>query len=387
MRSNADKHFVIPCEIETKPRYSWLFWKKKGIKTLGAHIVDTRHIRDKILPHAMSMVETPRAVQLDRKVTEVEDENMEDIDEIEENINGFITCGMDRIIMYWDAVYLEQIEGDKKDIVYTKIIQMMDKECIAAGTLTGEIDIFKLPSFTLIRILKDVRYSGRYISALCQINSEEMASGGANIDGNILIWQINTSKVVDNLEGHKGGIFALRVCGGSLFSGGNDGLVIQWDLDTLELLHKIDVKSPVLELIELPFADHDEFPLIFILRAIIKGESQLLYWDLHTLKTTLLSLHNITTEISSCYPIDSLKVALGDQKGYIGIYNIKKERFEEQRVQIHNGRVVNIASGGEGKLISCSRDKSFKLSLMDGTVLRSNIQHIDSINHITTIFK
>ena len=65
-----------------------------------------------------------------------------------------------------------------------------------------------------------------------EINNERMFSGGD--DRTIIIWNIESTKMLEQLIGHENGVTSISFAYGDLYTGAFDHHIICWDLDQLE---------------------------------------------------------------------------------------------------------------------------------------------------------
>ena len=59
-----------------------------------------------------------------------------------------------------------------------------------------------------------------------------MFSGSS--DHNIIVWDIETTRVLEVIEGHENGVTQLCLANGDLYSASYDHFIIVWDLEQLE---------------------------------------------------------------------------------------------------------------------------------------------------------
>ena len=65
-----------------------------------------------------------------------------------------------------------------------------------------------------------------------EIMGERMYSGGD--DRSIIIWNIETTKMLEQLTGHENGVTSIGFAFGDLYTGSFDHNIICWDLNDLE---------------------------------------------------------------------------------------------------------------------------------------------------------
>lgn len=78
-------------------------------------------------------------------------------------------------------------------------------------------------------------------------HGKRMFSGGD--DRIVIIWDIETTNIVETLAGHMNGVTSLALCNGDLFSGSFDHYILQWDLEDIEerIMEKEHMKAADIE--------------------------------------------------------------------------------------------------------------------------------------------
>ena len=61
---------------------------------------------------------------------------------------------------------------------------------------------------------------------------ERMLSGGD--DRSIIIWDVNSTKVLETLTGHDNGVTSIALVAGDIYTGSFDHNIICWDLNDLD---------------------------------------------------------------------------------------------------------------------------------------------------------
>ena len=76
-------------------------------------------------------------------------------------------------------------------------------------------------------------------SVLICPDGQTLISGGE--DGTIKLWQLQTGELIRTLTGHTYGVKSLAICpdGQTLVSGGGDGTIKLWKLPTAELIRTL----------------------------------------------------------------------------------------------------------------------------------------------------
>ena len=377
---SRNKYFQIPSEIVKKKG----LWDKKSYKVTSPFIVDLSRYRE-CAGNNKRENKSPKKVS-NKMLEEISCSRSIPILDMmrsykyNENIAGYVSCALDRVIGLWSAHSLSEIGAFKSPIAICRIIQLFDGT-IAAGKANGEITLFSLPHFIIIATFSNSQYGGSYISALEQLSHTELVSGGGKNSGDILIWDLTTHDVTEILRKHKRSISSLRICNKYLFSGSHDGKVIMWEISKRIAIKSINTNHPIVGLVELPPDLYDDMPLILVLCE--KTEDQLLYWDLNTDETR--PLYPRIPKISACSPITPNLVALGTASGLLAIYNISDGNIQDS-FHIHQGRVVNINYAGDGMLVTSSWDRTIKIIDIQGNIVAQNEEHLESINDLITIY-
>ena len=389
LNRESEVHLNIAKEVSSAKH----FWNSKNYKEIGRFRINLGEQKrsENGRPAAYNTRRDPAIKKIKAQNPKFESKFLEEgpppeeksrkISTMNEEISGYISCGNDRVIGLWKKEDLELVNAYKSRSAYLCIIQLFNGQ-IAGGKSNGEIELLEIPNFSMRGVLRNGKFGGGGVSAMEQLNDRQIVSGGGKREGDILVWDLHTHQLVHIMTQHTGRLFALKVSLIYLFSGSNDGQVIQWDIASNTSLQAINVGSSVFNLYEFPPDLYEEHPVLLILNA--GSTHQLIYWDLNSQLTYTLSPK--LPQISASCALSPNIIVLGNKYGLVAIYNIRQRRIEKQ-FQIHDKRVVNIHNGGKNMLVTSSWDKSVKIIDLNGNILAENYQHFDVINDLQPVYQ
>ncbi len=228
-----------------------------------------------------------------------------------------------------------------------------------------------------VKLLRTVDASQKGVASLSfDPHGEILASGGG--DGTVKFWEIDTGKLLRTLEGHKEmvNILAFNSIGDTLASGGDDGAVMLWETRSGKLLHI---------LIE------DEDNLIFSLAFHPQGDmlasggysGPVKLWDVHSGKLLQRLATNDDSVFSLTFDPLGKTLAHGSGDGTIQLWD--NSDYRPLRVlKAHRETVSSVAFDLRSKtLASGSYDETVRLwETSSGKLLRTLEGHAGDIDVI-----
>jgi WD40 repeat protein/transcriptional regulator with XRE-family HTH domain len=150
--------------------------------------------------------------------------------------------GIDLSGLYLRQVYLQDVDAQDTRLVEAQLAEAVlaepfettlsnalsaDGTFVAAGTITGEVRVWRVADRTLV--LAMVGHAGPVWGIALSADGQLLASGGG--DGTVRLWD-TAGRCLSVLEGHTSGVYsvALSADGQLVASGGQDGVVRVWDL-------------------------------------------------------------------------------------------------------------------------------------------------------------
>jgi WD40 repeat protein/transcriptional regulator with XRE-family HTH domain len=120
-----------------------------------------------------------------------------------------------------DALFAESLDS------VSALALSADGSLLVAGTLGGQIHVWRLPDRLALLVLQADR--GAVYGVAISADGSMVASGG--LDGTVKLWDVGSGQCVSMLAGHTGIVqsVSLSADGGTVASGGSDATVRLWD--------------------------------------------------------------------------------------------------------------------------------------------------------------
>ena len=148
-----------------------------------------------------------------------------------------ITGSTDRTLSVWCAS-----SGRKRgDLLgHSSTVRCVDvyENYVVSGSRDGTLRIWDWTSLSGIAMLSGHTDSVRAVK-LVPVGTDLWVVSGS-YDATVRVWSVKRAEIVHVLRGHTGRVYTLAVINGFVYSAGQDGQVIQWNLHSGELVKKFD---------------------------------------------------------------------------------------------------------------------------------------------------
>ena len=118
-------------------------------------------------------------------------------------------------------------------------MKLLPAERLVSGTSLGNIYIWSLENFQMIKALKTPDSFQKKISSLTCLEYSHGEIISSFSDGRIQVWNLNDSLCDKTINSHTGMINYIKYSNGKLFSCGNDKQIKIWDLKTGKLIQTL----------------------------------------------------------------------------------------------------------------------------------------------------
>ena len=164
-----------------------------------------------------------------------------------------VSCSADRKIILWEFGEMEEfrIVSEHQNWVFS-VAASPDGQYLASGSRDNSINVWRLKDLSLAFTMTE--HKNDVVSLLFSFDSNFLFSGST--DRTIKVWATKDFSLFRTLTEHRKPLKSLAVSMNSLYSTSLDGVLVVWDLKTLEPKSKLDLKKKKINCLAL--AKHQE---------------------------------------------------------------------------------------------------------------------------------
>ncbi|MEU0570675.1 hypothetical protein ABZ297_35510 [Nonomuraea sp. NPDC005983] len=159
-----------------------------------------------------------------------------------------VSGGMDRAVRVWDAATglpLRRLLGPREGVTAVAVAEVDGRVVVAATGYDGDVRTWDAATGRPLLAIHDVHRGPGYALAFGAAGGRAVIASGGN-DGRVPVLDARTGQEIVSLAPNPGTVLSLRLSGGTLLVGCDDGSVRRWSVPGGELLG--EMRAPVLPL-------------------------------------------------------------------------------------------------------------------------------------------